>query len=335
VSERIVLQIYEYLAQHQQETLNWALSQGFNVWHGQGFAPFQQIILSEAHWIDVSPYFFSAPPCIHEKLADILPVLSCQQNELEVYLKTLEKIALNNENRLSVNEIRDTNLSMRLIDVIAERFSQHVDSIRPKLYVPTESRILKMVLVESCYYLNINENDSFQSSRSSNAILHHQLGENVAKTLKIPNLITRVLGGSKPNIFKPWGQKQKLTRNLKTILDDYQDGMAIIKELLQNADDSGATEVSFLYDQRPNENLKSQLFDPGMKDWQGPALWVFNNQMFTETDLENITKLNAGTKHSQRMKIGKFGLGFNSVYHLTDVPSILTGENLVIKYLDW
>ena len=30
------------------------------------------------------------------------------------------------------------------------------------------------------------------------------------------------------------------------------------------------------------------------------------------------------------IKSGRFGLGFNSVYHLTDTPSLVSGESLVI-----
>ena len=76
--------------------------------------------------------------------------------------------------------------------------------------------------------------------------------------------------------------------------------------------------------------MRDLLFDPGMKDWQGPAIWVYNDQVFTESDFENITKINAGTKEFDTQKIGKFGLGFTSVYHLTDVPSFLSNDSLVI-----
>ena len=39
-----------------------------------------------------------------------------------------------------------------------------------------------------------------------------------------------------------------------------------------------ASEVKLLYDKRQNSDLKDLLFDPGMREWQGPSIWVYNNQ---------------------------------------------------------
>ncbi|XP_019860387.1 PREDICTED: sacsin-like [Amphimedon queenslandica] len=75
-----------------------------------------------------------------------------------------------------------------------------------------------------------------------------------------------------------------------------------------------------------------------MAESHGPALIVHNNRTFTKEDFENITKLAGATKANQPLKIGKFGVGFCSVYHITDVPSFVSGEWLYIfdptlKYL--
>ena len=120
-----------------------------------------------------------------------------------------------------------------------------------------------------------------------------------------------------------------MTLRLKRLLKDYEDGLPIFKELIQNADDANATEISFLYDERSNDDLTSSLIDQSMKSWHGAALWVHNDSVFTKEDFENIKKLNAATKASDTTKIGKFGLGFNSVYHLTDVPCFLSGNHIV------
>ena len=44
----------------------------------------------------------------------------------------------------------------------------------------------------------------------------------------------------------------------------------------------------------------------------------------------NISRIGQGSKLSQPSSIGRFGLGFNSVYHFTDLPSFVTGEHLVL-----
>lgn len=46
-----------------------------------------------------------------------------------------------------------------------------------------------------------------------------------------------------------FGQSEALTTRLRHIINDYADGPGILMELLQNADDAGATQVSFLLDE--------------------------------------------------------------------------------------
>ncbi|XP_019859788.1 PREDICTED: sacsin-like, partial [Amphimedon queenslandica] len=130
------------------------------------------------------------------------------------------------------------------------------------------------------------------------------------------------------DVFEDAGQHKPLTTRLSNILREYKDGLTIIKEMIQNADDAGATEVNILHDTRthPSHNLVLE----GMAESHGPALIVHNNSTFTKEDFENITKLAGATKANQPLKIGKFGVGFCSVYHITDVPSFVSGEWLYI-----
>ena len=72
------------------------------------------------------------------------------------------------------------------------------------------------------------------------------------------------------------------------------------------------------------------LFSPDMAECQGPSLWAYNDAVFTDKDFENINKLAGGTKVEDLSKIGRFGLGFNAVYHLTDVPSFISRSYLCI-----
>ena len=66
------------------------------------------------------------------------------------------------------------------------------------------------------------------------------------------------------------------------------------------------------------------FFDDSWKPLQGPALCVFNDTCFSENDLVGIQNLREGSKSDDPTKTGKFSVGFNSVYHLTDVPSFLS-----------
>ena len=130
------------------------------------------------------------------------------------------------------------------------------------------------------------------------------------------------------DVFEDAGQHEPLTTRLSNILSEYKDGLTIIKEMIQNADDAGATEVNILHDTRTHSSHSLVL--EGMAGSHGPALIVHNNSTFTKEDFENITKLAGATKANQPLKIGKFGVGFCSVYHITDVPSFVSGEWLYI-----
>lgn len=106
-------------------------------------------------------------------------------------------------------------------------------------------------------------------------------------------------------------------------------GEAVIKELMQNADDAGATEMSILLDDRP----APAGFDDGYKRLALPALLVRNNAPFRKNsdadyngidDFEALCTVGAGHKLFQSTAAGRFGIGFNSVYFFTDTPVIFS-----------
>jgi hypothetical protein len=69
-----------------------------------------------------------------------------------------------------------------------------------------------------------------------------------------------------------------------------------------------------------------------MKAWQGPAILMFNNAKFKESDFDALMQIRVGGKQGDDTKIGKHGLGFNSCYHFTDAPSLISGDS--IMFLD-
>ncbi|CAG8755616.1 12622_t:CDS:1, partial [Funneliformis caledonium] len=64
----------------------------------------------------------------------------------------------------------------------------------------------------------------------------------------------------------------------------------------------------------------------------GPAILIFNNARFKESDFESLMQICVGGKQDDDKKIGKHGLGFNSCYHFTDVPDFISGD--FIAFLD-
>ena len=164
-----------------------------------------------------------------------------------------------------------------------------------------------------------------EASDEDYKLIHHSVGH-LAPQLGLTPLSDQL--DITEEVFQDAGQHEPLTTRLKNILKEYKDGLTIIKEMIQNADDAEASEVNILYDTR-NHTTDKMLFK-GMAESHGPALVVHNNAVFTNEDFANITKLAGSTKKDKPLKIGKFGVGFCSVYHITDVPSFVSNDWLYI-----
>jgi sacsin len=67
-----------------------------------------------------------------------------------------------------------------------------------------------------------------------------------------------------------------------------------------------------------------------MAAWQGPALLSYNDAVFSPSDFKNISRIGQDSKLERPAATGRFGLGFNAVYHLTDVPSFCSGDYIVL-----
>ena len=91
--------------------------------------------------------------------------------------------------------------------------------------------------------------------------------------------------------------------------------IAFSQELIQNADDAGARTIKFFLDSR--QHGTSSLVKPEIGRFQGPALLAYNDAQFTDDDWEGIQNLQRSGKAEDPFKVGKFGIGFNSVYHIT------------------
>ena len=105
-----------------------------------------------------------------------------------------------------------------------------------------------------------------------------------------------------------FGQKEDLITRLKNINQEYSGKIDVFKELIQNADDSGATEFHLVLDKRSHSHQR--VFNENCQYLQGPALLAFNNQKFKEKDYEGLKNLGIGSKRDDEKTIGKFGIGF-------------------------
>ncbi|XP_076451311.1 sacsin-like [Babylonia areolata] len=81
-------------------------------------------------------------------------------------------------------------------------------------------------------------------------------------------------------------------------------------------------QVVFVKDFR--QHSTERLLSKGWEEVYGPALCVFNDACFSTNDMAGIQALGEGSKEGDSLKTGKYGVGFNAVYNLTDTPCFLT-----------
>ncbi|KAI9838392.1 MAG: hypothetical protein M1819_005661 [Sarea resinae] len=122
-------------------------------------------------------------------------------------------------------------------------------------------------------------------------------------------------------------QNQSITTTIANICK-YYPARSIFRELLQNADDAGATEVEFVLDTRSYDNRP--LLHAELGQFEGPALLVYNNSLFQKEDFGSLASIGSSIKLHDPTSTGKFGQGFNSVFHYTDAPSIFSGDSLLL-----
>lgn len=97
---------------------------------------------------------------------------------------------------------------------------------------------------------------------------------------------------------------------IREILGHYELGFPVVRELLQNADDAGATALDIGW--LPSlQGARNPLL-------QGPGLFVLNNGPFSESNEAAIRRISGSDKGSQDGAIGKFGRGLKSVFHLCE-----------------
>ena len=97
------------------------------------------------------------------------------------------------------------------------------------------------------------------------------------------------------------------TRHLSFLGRLYTDRTHFVFELLQNAEDAGATRILFT------------LFEDKLEV-------THNGRPFNELDVRGVCGVGEGTKAEDLTQIGKFGIGFKSVYAYTSTPEVHSGN---------
>jgi len=268
------------------------------------------------------PYLYEVPKTLADKYRRLFQATGVKEHfSNEDVISTLHK--LSQDKRGECLTKAEFKVTKSLIDELLEVPGHMLQKKWGKIPLPDHNLFL-----QPARELAIND-APWVKAKGGIKYVHKDVPIHLAYKLGAIDIRTRKLADISRPIGQSFGQREELTDRLKSILKAYPCDVGILKELVQNADDAGATELHFVYD--PRNHPTERLLSDNWKELQGPALCVYNNRPFSEKDLDGIQRLGIGSKTDDPAKTGQYGIGFNAVYHLTDCPSFVSnGDTLCI-----
>lgn len=332
--QQILFEIYGFMQTHIQDAKEAIKSLPFDwVWTGKTFSSPGRTVLKPLPDLDLQPYLYSLPKTIRKFHKLFKFCGSVEEVSANHVFEVITVVRRRCEEEIAKEESKHDILL--LINILRWLYNNQIQ-VDTDMYVPIlwykDPTKLAMKHIHECTYCDIKVDDLhdiLEDSSEPITLIHDDIPMKTAEWLKVPCLSTRLINPENLG-FEQSGQREPLTVRIKNILEEYPSVADIFKELLQNADDATATECSFLIDMRKNNEIRENLLDPGMVVCHGPSLWSYNNAVFSDADFLNITRLGGSIKRSEADKVGKFGLGFNSVYHITDIPIIMSREFMIM-----
>ena len=161
---------------------------------------------------------------------------------------------------------------------------------------------------------------------------HSKVPSDLASYANIPQEegdLASVIRASGGVYFEEFSQAESIVTRISSTINE-STTWASLNEFVANAEDCGsANQAKWILDSGENKFPARFLFCPELKEWQTPALYFYNNGLFTDSDFEALIKIGMGSdKKKDSSKIGKYGYGALTMYQLTDVPSLISGELL-------
>jgi sacsin len=162
---------------------------------------------------------------------------------------------------------------------------------------------------------------------------HPKIQSDILSKLEIDTLRARLLKSEieledeDEDEFTP---REDLLTSISDTLSRYAPS-ATFNEYLANAEDSGASKVEWLLDDcSHHQHPDTELLDTNLRDFQGPALFVYNDGIFSDEDFKGLKRIGRGSKFDKELAIGMHGRGSLTMYHFTDVPMILSASSLLV-----
>ncbi|XP_033990513.1 sacsin-like [Trematomus bernacchii] len=322
--------IYKHMQDHINEFARKMKKDTHWLWSHDQFVSPQDLVLDYPRNLDLSSYIRKVPN-------EFLPYKKLlQEFGLKTLLSDQEIVGILHSIQKTIEETQqpfasssEVKVSIEILKWLWKEKKTVQDDIPVPVLIQGEQHTLKPL--STAVFCDVSKNglNEIKYSQEEVHVVHEDITKAAAEWFNIRFLSTYILDPELVGI-EQFGQSEPITTRIKNILKEYDEERDLFKEIIQNAEDAGAEACKFLVDLRVHKDSPESLIDPGMALCQGPCLWAFNNEQFTAEDWNNIVRVGSASKENKVEKIGKFGLGFNTVYHVTDVPSILSGNSLLI-----
>ncbi|KAL9611371.1 MAG: hypothetical protein Q9167_003990 [Letrouitia subvulpina] len=262
--------------------------------------------------------------------SDLLQILEIRSEPLFHDLLKLQQSILSSTNDGSLSQDRALDLTMSLLEIAAALYANEENFV--ELLVPdTEQKYRKLS--------DIVHGDRSLASTSTMTFhfTHARISTDLAERLNIEDLSTcaiRLGIDFEDDDDDEYVPREKFTTIICDTLSRYPIE-STFNEFLANADDSHATKMSWILDDcKDGSYSDSMLLTPEMAQYQGPALFSYNNGVFSKKDFEGFKDIGQGGKADDVTSTGMFGRGSMTMYHFTQNPTILSGNFILFLHKD-
>ena len=191
-----------------------------------------------------------------------------------------------------------------------------------------------IVLTKSCTLRRNGETflDDAQWSRgnASAEVLHGRISNDEGRALGCTSVRDELARRCEDESFggndDDFGQRERLADRISGLLHDYNRPSDVFTEHWQNSDDAGADRLLFMLDMT-TYSTKS-LVDHRAAMLQDPALILASSKALTNDDTKRIQALGDSHKCKDFSSVGRFGVGINTLYHMSDTPLLLANGAL-------
>ncbi|CAG2253119.1 unnamed protein product [Mytilus edulis] len=238
----VISDIYHFMANHYNSKDFQRLSNKKWIWTGTGFEEPEKVYLqTKSSDLVLRPYLYPLPDEFRgSHLLQFFRKIQCLERQNTNLLIKVEKMIQTEYYGGGKSEERakaDLQLVVNILNSIKN--DKNVEGVLLPIKQDDET-LLILKPASECNYCK----DDDELFGDEQFFVHHDVSPETAEKLGVPSVTDTLLEDAER--LDEWGQSEPLTRRIKNLLESYKDGLSVPKEIIQNADDAGATKVCFI-----------------------------------------------------------------------------------------